>query len=110
MTTEKATQIDVDVDSDDGSVMIWFHWDYANHATAVYTSRADGNASLGMKNAEARKLHRKLGEALGGYPAIPPEREQEIKYAVAQQLQDRADAGHPDEEELMAEAEVRGGA
>ena len=48
--------------------------------------------------------------AAAGQTAIPPERVQEVKDAVAQQLQDHAAAGHPDEEELMAEAEVRGGA
>ena len=49
-----------------------------------------------------------MQQKLEGHPPIPPERVQEVKDAVAQQLQDFADAGHPDPEEAMAEAEARG--
>ncbi len=86
MTTEEAMDISIEVNGDD--VMIWFRWNYVKYARAAYVSRADGDASLGLSAAAARELHRKLGAALD--------------------KQDWADAGHPDEEQLMAEAEARG--
>ena len=52
-------------------------------------------------------LNQREAQADAGQTAIPHEREQEVTDAVAEQLQDFADAGHPDEEELMAEAEAR---
>ena len=91
MSDEEAMHINVEVD--DNAVMIWFRWDYIKYARPVYVSRADGNAAVGLAEAAARELCRKLGEALDTLDK-----------------QDQADAGHPDEEQLMAEAEARGGA
>ena len=54
----------------------------------------------------AEKVKESFADA--GQTAIPSEREQEVKDAVAEQLQDFADAGHRDEEEAMEEAEARG--
>ncbi len=85
MTIEEAMDISIEVNGDD--VMIWFRWDYIKYARAAYVSRADGDASLGLSTAAARELHRQLGEKLD--------------------KQDWADAGHPDPEEAMAEAEAR---
>ena len=124
-------RINVDVDGED--VLVTFSWSCARLERPVYTGRADGHASIGLTKEDAHELHRQLGEKLdkqaladAGQPVdpetaaadwrgeaqhtIPPEREQEVVDAVAEQLQDFADAGHPDEEQLMAEAEARSGA
>ena len=57
-----------------------------------------------MPPVEAEKRNRELDK----HPAIPPERVQEVKDAVAKQLQDHADAGHRDPEDAAAEADWRG--
>ena len=86
MTNELSTpRINVDVDGED--VMVHFTWNCAHFERPVYMGRADGNAALGLAKEDARELHRKLSGALD--------------------KQDHADAGHPDTEEAMAEAEAR---
>ena len=98
----------ISVDVDGGDVVVYFSWDCARFERPVYMSRADGRASLGLSRDGARELLLTLGAAGIAHSPIPPERVQEVKDAVAQQLQDFADAGHPDEEEAAAEAEARG--
>ena len=89
MTNELSNpRIHVDVDGED--VSVYFSWSCARYERAVHVSRADGRASLSFSRDGARELHRQLGEKLD--------------------KQDHADAGHPDTEEAMAEAEARSGA
>ncbi len=78
-------RISVDVDGDD--VMVYFSWSCARFDRPVYMSRGDGNAALGLSRDGAQELRRQLGEKLD--------------------KQDWAEAGHPDTEEAMAEAEAR---
>ena len=99
-------RINVDVDGED--VLVTFSWSCARLERPVYTGRADGNASIGLTKEDARELQLLLDLALDGQTALPPERVQEVNDAVAQQLQDFADAGHPDPEAAAAEAEARG--
>ena len=86
MSDLSTPRINVDVDGED--VVVYFSWSCARYERAVHVSRADGRASLSLSRDGARDLQRKLGEGLD--------------------KQDWADAGHPGEEELMAEAEARG--
>ena len=114
MSDEEATKITIHPPTDEALISIIFCWLPVPYAMLrerglAVTSR-DGRVTMTLSTADAHELHRQLGEKLEGQTAIPHEREQEVKAAVAEQLQDFADAGHPDEEELMAEAEARSGA
>ena len=86
-------RIEAEVWDDDTQLQVDFRWDHKGWAQPVRVDSRDGVATLWLHLADARELRRALGEALDKLDK-----------------QDQADAGHPDEEQLMAEAEARGGA
>ena len=84
-------KIEAEVWDDDTQMQVNFRWDRKGWAQPVRVDSRDGNATLWLQLEDARELHRKLAEALDTLDK-----------------QDHADAGHPDDEEAMAEAEARG--
>ncbi len=92
MTTEEATKISIHPYAEEPLMDIIFCWtaepyQMIRERGLAITSR-DGRVTMTLSTTDARELHRALGEALD--------------------KQDWADAGHPDPEEAMAEAEARG--
>ncbi len=91
MSDMEATKIEAEVWDDDTQVQVDFRWDRKGWMQPVRVDSRDGRVALWLQLEDARELHRKLGAVL-----------------EMQRKQDWADAGHPDEEQLMAEAEARG--
>ena len=86
MTTEQATRITAEiVENDPERVAVYFKWNPRVWAHGVQASIYDGQVHLWLHLEDARELQRQLGEA----------------------LQDFADAGHPDPEDVQEEADVR---
>ncbi len=88
MSDMEATKIEAEVWDDDTQVQVDFRWDRKGWMQPVRVDSRDGKATLWLFLEDAQELHRKLGAALD--------------------KQAWADAGHPDEEQLMEEAEARG--
>ena len=84
-------RIEAEVWDDDTQLQVDFRWDHKGWAQPVRVDSRDGRATQWLELEDARELHRKLGEALDTLDK-----------------QDHAAAGHPDDEEAMAEAEARG--
>ena len=82
-------KIEAEVWDDDTQMQVNFRWDRKGWAQPVRVDSRDGRATLWLQLADARELRRKLGEALD-----------------TRDKQNWADAGHPDTEEAMAEAEA----
>ena len=113
--TDEATRITAEiVESDPGRVAVYFKWTPRVWAHGIQAGVIDGEVYLYLHLEDARELHRKLGEALSLHTASvvhPPDIHGAIGYEHAQEEADEqqgfADAGHPDPEEAMAEAEAQ---
>ena len=85
--TDKPTEVTVELHEEGKRVTAHFRWEHAKWATATHAFINDGSLSVHMQRRDAEELYRKLFDALF--------------------MQDFADAGHRDEEKLMAEAEAQ---
>ena len=94
--TEEATRITAEIVPDDPErVSVYFKWNAGAYAHGAQASVVDGEVYLYLHLEDAHELIRKLDKAL-----FTPK-------GNSDEEQDFADAGHPDPEEAMAEADNR---